>query len=70
MRSFVPGVISPRDIEAQRVVIAEVGDTIATVKPGGQLNAAVKLHLITQLGFLALQHFKSLINRHRGRISG
>lgn len=47
------------------MVIAVVGYAVAAVKPGCQLNTALKLHLVTQLGFVALQHVKGLVSAHR-----
>lgn len=62
----MPGIVAARYVKAQRVMIPEICHAIATIKPGCQLNAAVKLHLITQLCFGALQHVKGLEATHRG----
>ena len=44
-------------------MVAEIGHPIAAVEPVRQLRAVAKPGVVTQLGFMTLQHIESLVSR-------
>ena len=54
VRRFVPGIVTISHVQAERVMVAEIGHAIATVEPRRQPDAVAQLYAVAQLRFVAL----------------